>query len=519
VPDEPACDYYYNGMIDLMEAPVTKIDSTVSNVGNLVTFGLRVRDFNDIASGNLKIEYTPSVMTFQQAVPHEELLSGFSAENSPAGTIDLEWSGSAVSLPDSSVLAYLTFNYLGGSSPVVWSDDGTSCQFISGSLNQPLYDAPSANYYITGNVAPAEFVWTGETSTDWFTPGNWQDDIVPDRFTNVTIDAAAALRSAFPSFEGDFILGVHCKDLTLIGNSTFQVSGDIIINPGHKLEIIGSGILQTGGDWMNSGTFLPGTGTVEFTGTNGAAIGVGVPPYQYVAAYICTPFFKGMVPLSGASSGPSGDNAYTDVSLGFSFNYLGVNYSQVRVNTNGWLSINQSGNGVNSHDNTVLFDTRVPTTAVAPWWDDLSMDGSSTVSYKTEGITPNRVFTAEWKNMLAYSSGSNTRLNFQVKLYESSNVIEFCYGDMIAGTHNDLESASIGIKDANGGPGRFLEATHNSTHLVIAGLKSQNDWPVVNYRFTPPVENLTETFHRIMVSKVNGELSVEKNTHVLGLDQ
>ncbi len=519
LPDEPASAYYFDGSVTLMEAPVTKIDSTVSAVGQYVTFAMKVWNFADIASTTLTIEYDTNVLTFLQAVPHDELISGFTSGGTTPGSLELNWSGSNRTLPDESVLAYLTFIYSGGATPLVWCDNGSSCQYIHGPLNLPLYDAPTCNYYITGNVAPAEFVWTGENSTDWYTPTNWQNNLVPDRFTNVTIDAAAALRSGFPTFDGDFTLGVHCKDLTLAGNASFIVTGDLVISPGHKLEILGSGIIQVGGDWINSGTFMPGTGTIEFSGTENAAVTEGVPPFEYVGAYLRSTNTAGMVPLSGASAGPSGDNAYSDASLGFNFSYLGVSYSQVRINTNGWLSMNQSGNGINAHDNTVLFDTRVPTTAIAPWWDDLTMDANSAVKYKTEGTAPNRIFTAEWNNMLAYSSGSTTRLNFQVKLYETSNEIEFCYGAYINGTHSDLESASIGIKDAVGGQGNFLEATHNSNYIVIAGLRSDSDWPSVNYRFVPPVGSETEVFHKILVTKVNGELSIVKSAHITGLDQ
>ncbi len=51
--------------------------------------------------------------------------------------------------------------------------------------------------------------------------------------------------------------------------------------------------------------------------------------------------------------------------------------------------------------------------------------GSSFV-FEESGVSPNRVFTAQWTNYKRYST--NDTLDFQVKLYESSNVIEFIYG-------------------------------------------------------------------------------------------
>lgn len=223
-----------------------------------------------------------------------------------------------------------------------------------------------------------------------------------------------------------------------------------------------------------------------------------------------------MTPITGGSSGPSGDDSHLDVNIGFTFNYLGQNYSQVRINTNGWFSLNLTGDNAISGNNTILFNTSAPGTALAPWWDDLNADANTTVSYKSEGTTPSRVFIAEWKNILAFNTGSTVRLNFQVKLQETINVIEFCYGSVTDETHSSSESASIGIKDATGGLGNFIEATHNSNTLILAFLNSGTNWPAVNYRFTPPVENTTDVFHKLVNSKSASTLHIQRPVQVTG---
>ena len=50
--------------------------------------------------------------------------------------------------------------------------------------------------------------------------------------------------------------------------------------------------------------------------------------------------------------------------------------------------------------------------------------GTSAVVYETSGTAPNRVMTIEWSNVPSYGSSYNL-YNFQVKLYETTNVIEF----------------------------------------------------------------------------------------------
>jgi hypothetical protein len=222
-----------------------------------------------------------------------------------------------------------------------------------------------------------------------------------------------------------------------------------------------------------------------------------------------------MVLLSGAVSVPFGDDVSYDVNnIGFTFNYLGVNYTQIRFNSNGWASLNLTGTP-DAVDNNNLFTTSSPGAALAPWWDDLNADGTSTLSYKTDGVAPNRVFTLQWYRLLTfYPVATTARISFQLKLYETTNIIEFCYGNLEAGTHDLSESASIGIKDATGGPGHFREATTGSTVTGITNLISTTKWPTVNYRFTPL--SSTEAFYILKESKVNSTLTIQPGIIVNG---
>jgi hypothetical protein len=66
------------------------------------------------------------------------------------------------------------------------------------------------------------------------------------------------------------------------------------------------------------------------------------------------------------------------------------------------------------------------------------------VSYLTTGALGSRIFTMQWYSVSDLMNQANN-YNFQVKLYEGSNVIEFHYGTML-GSNN---SATIGIQDIN----------------------------------------------------------------------
>ncbi|MFN3639274.1 MAG: hypothetical protein ACK4XY_12515, partial [Chloroherpetonaceae bacterium] len=98
---------------------------------------------------------------------------------------------------------------------------------------------------------------------------------------------------------------------------------------------------------------------------------------------------------------------------------------------------------------------------VAPFWDDLFFQPGSNVITDVQGTAPNRVFIVQFNNVGRYPSTSAWRLNFQVRFYETTNIIEFTYGGTTPGA--ETFTASIGLKGATGGPGNFIDATTGST--------------------------------------------------------
>lgn len=514
IPDPP---YGYPENITCLStrvAPRISIDSTMAQPNEYVTFALPVRHFTAISAVSLTLDYNTSALEYCCAIPHAAIDYNFAASLAYAGRLQLSSNGITAAVPYEESLVDVTFKYLGGSADLTWYDNGSSCQYTNSNTGLSMYDSPTASFYTNGAIATGEYNWTGITSTNWDTRTNWENNFLPGRFSHVTI-SSTPMPPHWPTYNGDFSLGSQCGNITLEGASQLTVTGSLSIEPGHLFDITGNGTVNVGNDWINSGAFNPGMGSVVFLCSGDGAILEGSDPEEYVTGYTFSTFTPGMTPLSGGSSGPGGDNAHVDAAIGFPFSYLGTEYTQVRINTNGWMSLNLSGSDATSPKNILLFNSCTPSTVLAPWWDDLNADGASTISYLTSGTSPNRVFTAEWKNILAYSSGATARLNFQVRLYESSNIIEFCYGTVVAGTHNASEGASIGIKDCTGGPGNFVETAYGTSYLSIACLRSETQWPAANYRFIPPIASTTETFHHITVT---GDLRVERNVTVTGLD-
>ena len=166
-------------------------------------------------------------------------------------------------------------------------------------------------------------------------------------------------------------------------------------------------------------------------------------------------------PIDG--SDPAGyDGNQTDeelswaIPLGFTFNYCGVNYTEAKLSTNGYLAMGSNHSWFYSYDNILASTNPQYYPFIAPLWDDLQCDD---MTYLTTGTAPNRVFTAQWANAMWDYSGSPVQ-NFQLKLYETSNKIEFVYGSL---TSPNNPGATIGINTAPGGSGHFYSITPGAT--------------------------------------------------------
>ncbi|MBX2907450.1 MAG: hypothetical protein KF744_15505, partial [Taibaiella sp.] len=134
------------------------------------------------------------------------------------------------------------------------------------------------------------------------------------------------------------------------------------------------------------------------------------------------------------------DKTQLSIGLGFTFSFCGTAYTQTSICTNGWASL--------SNSTSITWTNATGSIATNGWlmayWDDLISHASSSY-YQTTGTAPNRIFTMEWGDHTLYPNfGTTPAASFQMKLYETSNVIEYWYGSSAYST----SSATIGI--ANG---------------------------------------------------------------------
>ncbi|MBO0933861.1 Ig-like domain-containing protein [Fibrella aquatilis] len=216
-------------------------------------------------------------------------------------------------------------------------------------------------------------------------------------------------------------------------------------------------------------------------------------------------------PLSGAATAtltaanPGGrsllDEAFANnIPIGFGFQYNGLNCSIIHLNANGFASLGAPFLPSPTDPTYDANELRAATgyrgaarPVLAPFWDNLVFTNATDLTYKTEGSAPNRVFTAQWQNM-AWQSGT-AALSFQLKLYETTNIIEFVYRQE-GSTGVGAKSASIGITAQAGAQliddeaGNFLSlnsAGGTPTSSTLVETETIADRPATGqvYRFIP----------------------------------
>ncbi len=142
------------------------------------------------------------------------------------------------------------------------------------------------------------------------------------------------------------------------------------------------------------------------------------------------------------------------VNLGFTFNFAGVNYTQVRIHANGVLQFGADTQFHRQFTNTNLPVTVAPPTCsgcvagsqadrlLAIYWDDINPRLGGSVRYQTKGSGTNRRFVVSWESVPHYNFGG--QYTFQIVLYENG---EFVY--QYGGGNASGVSATIGVEVDN----------------------------------------------------------------------
>jgi hypothetical protein len=181
------------------------------------------------------------------------------------------------------------------------------------------------------------------------------------------------------------------------------------------------------------------TGTYTDLGSNGTAITIN---------------------FSGAAMTFDNDNSVVQ-NIGFNFEFNSTIFTQFVLNTNGFIKL---GNAAPS-STTIFYDATSSTyggcinamdsNLIYPFNHDLQGAISPEYRVYTNGSSPNRICTIQYKNVKdkMNTGGSDLQyanMNFQIKLYEGTNNVEFVYSSFTATANPSVfKTAAVGLKASN----------------------------------------------------------------------
>ncbi len=171
--------------------------------------------------------------------------------------------------------------------------------------------------------------------------------------------------------------------------------------------------------------------------------------HAQVSAYVFSQSAGTYTPITGGTvlhTGATDDALSASTAIGFNFTYNGVVYTTIKVNSNGWASF---GTTTSTGTYTPLSTAGTHHPCLAPLGRDLQGNAAGEVRIETSGVSPNQVATIQWKDYKRFA-GTGQNFNFQIKLYETTNVVQFVYGTMTTSALNsDYDCGITGSTNAD----------------------------------------------------------------------
>lgn len=143
------------------------------------------------------------------------------------------------------------------------------------------------------------------------------------------------------------------------------------------------------------------------------------------------------------------DDSVGNVAIPFTFNFNNVNYTTCSVNSNGYITFGGTVSAATGY--TPISANTGYAGAIAGLARDLGSNGNA-LTYATLGSSPNRVLVIQWRDTRRYN-GTTLRaanFNFQIRLSETSNLIQVVYGSCTSNYGTDL-SVQVGLRGATNG--------------------------------------------------------------------
>jgi hypothetical protein len=206
-----------------------------------------------------------------------------------------------------------------------------------------------------------------------------------------------------------------------------------------------------------------------------------------VTAYSFTQSVGTYVPIAGGTTilaAGTDDGNSPATSIGFNFTFNGSVFTQFVANSNGNIRLGSAG--PTGQYNPISTTTNTNSISGA------GRDGRSGVTTLLSGVSPNRVMTIQYTDFQMSYLNTTNPLPFQIKLYETSNVIEIVYGSGSASTSYTCQVGLRGSTVTTDFNNRTT-TTNWATSTAGAANTATMSWSTtvipptgLTYTFTPP---------------------------------
>lgn len=213
---------------------------------------------------------------------------------------------------------------------------------------------------------------------------------------------------------------------------------------------------------------------------------IGLKAQQPAGNYAFSESTEGYSPVVGTVSTATGDDgSQNSVAMPFPFKFEGVTVTSYSISTNGFIRFNNAV-GASSWTN-LISNTAAQRPFIAPFWDDNNRNTGS-IQYVVNGTSPNRTLEIGWDSVNIGGGGATSATlfaSFKVRLYETTDVIEFIYGSTMANA--GALTASVGLN----GSATFLSVTPGATSTTSNATANNSIASTVDlvgkkFIFTPP---------------------------------
>ncbi|MSQ78329.1 MAG: T9SS type A sorting domain-containing protein [Flavobacteriaceae bacterium] len=207
---------------------------------------------------------------------------------------------------------------------------------------------------------------------------------------------------------------------------------------------------------------------------------------------------------SSISTANNDDANSSPENIGFDFDFNGNTYTQFVLNTNGFIKLGPNapsavalfystaqGNTGDALGSTASGDSSI----LAPFNMDLQPGAQGNTEYRvyTSGSSPNQICTIQFSNVMDKLTAAGVprqfdNISFQIKLYETSNIIEFVYGPHASSSNAPAtKTTAVGIKGS----------AANTSSIVTVFKTSVQNWSAAAFlqgNYTGLTHNVRNTF-------------------------